>query len=135
MTDLQALAGSESNIVKKRRKLMTVLPISQIPSLPACMYQAGRILPLEYIFRVPPPESSEEDDRYATKKTWREPREAVTTERQAVWTAGSIMEGRALDRGYRKFASHNFYASRLEVADDSDCQGRKTRREPGSQRQ
>lgn len=83
---------------------MTVLPISQIPSLPACMYQAGRILPLEHIFRVPLPVSPEEDDQYASKKTWREPREAVSEEKKVVWTAGSIMEGRALDRGYCEFA-------------------------------
>jgi hypothetical protein len=93
---------------------MPVLPISQIPSLPACMYQAGRILPLEYIFRVPPPETSEDNDQYATKKTWREPREAVAVERQAVWTAGSIMEGRALDRGYRESSSYSLHDASLK---------------------
>jgi len=84
----------------KKHQLTTVLPISQIPSLPACMYQAGRILPLEHIFRVPAPAASDDNDQYAAKKTWREARETIVEETKAVWTAGSVMEGRALDRGY-----------------------------------
>ncbi|KAK4688597.1 large subunit GTPase 1, partial [Tremellales sp. Uapishka_1] len=85
--DLQVLAG--------------ILPISQIPSLPACIHFAARHLPLEQIFRIPFPSSYEVPDDYASRKTYRDPnRVTEVVERKKVWTAGGLMEGRAEDRGF-----------------------------------
>lgn len=64
-------------------------------------------MPLEDVFHVPPPEV-ELDDMEA-KKTWRGPRPdtpGATGERtppKPTWTAGGIMEARALDRGFCEF--------------------------------
>jgi hypothetical protein len=81
----------------------SVLPISQIPSLPSCIHFAARVMPLEDIFHVPSPEV-EVDDMEA-KKSWREPREHTTaTTKIPTWTAGGIMEARALDRGFGESA-------------------------------
>jgi hypothetical protein len=75
--------------------------------MPACIYFASTVLPLETIFTVPTPESVDSES-YAAKKTWRGPRpdaEEVVAEKKINWTAGMIMEGRALERGYRKAIS------------------------------
>lgn len=58
-------------------------------------------MPLEEVFRVPPPDA--EIDNLEAKKTWREPRpEETLAPTKPTWTAGGIMEARALDRGFRK---------------------------------
>lgn len=83
--------------------MYTVLPISQIPSLPACMHYAATVMPLETIFDIPPSADIVEQDKYADKRTWRGTRDTDTEgEKRVQWTAGMIMEGRALARGYRK---------------------------------
>ncbi|KAK8850508.1 hypothetical protein IAR55_004426 [Kwoniella newhampshirensis] len=89
--EIQALAG--------------IIPISQIPSLPACIHFAALHLPLEIIFRVPRTEEDYAKDEYAGKRTYRDPALAEEKARQEKekkerWTAGGILEGRALDRGY-----------------------------------
>lgn len=101
--EIQALAGSTSILPFTIHPISRlVLPISQIPSLPACIYYAARLIPLEEIFRIPPPTSDQ--DEYESKKTWRTPRVAGEKDKNRdVWTAGSIMEGRALDRGYSEY--------------------------------
>ena len=68
--------------------------------MPACIHYAAALIPLEEIFTIPKPDP-EEHDAYASKKTWRGDR-PVQQETKEVWTAGNIMEGRALERGYRK---------------------------------
>lgn len=68
--------------------------------MPACIHYAAALIPLEEIFTIPKPDP-EEHDAYASKKTWRGDR-PVQQEAKEVWTAGNIMEGRALERGYRK---------------------------------
>lgn len=73
--------------------------ISQIPSLPSCIYFAAEHLPLEDVFKIPLPDK--EVDDVASKRTWREgsrPADAPAPVPQ--WTAGEIMEARALDRGF-----------------------------------
>ncbi|KAL1410090.1 hypothetical protein Q8F55_004093 [Vanrija albida] len=82
--ELQAMAG--------------ILPISQIPSLPSCIYYVATRMPIEDVFRVPPPA---EDEVVVDKRTWRGdgPR-AVEEARGHTWTAGGIMEARAVDRGF-----------------------------------
>ncbi|BEJ11313.1 hypothetical protein CspHIS471_0107350 [Cutaneotrichosporon sp. HIS471] len=79
--ELQAMAG--------------ILPISQIPSLPACTAFVARHMPLEDIFRVPRPKQEDDIDL----RTWRGPR-PTTPKKKAGWTAGEIMDARALDRGF-----------------------------------
>ncbi|BEI88039.1 uncharacterized protein CcaverHIS019_0107570 [Cutaneotrichosporon cavernicola] len=79
--ELQAMAG--------------ILPISQIPSLPACTAFVARHMPLEDIFRVPRPKQEDDIDL----RTWRGPR-PTTPKKNAGWTAGEIMDARALDRGF-----------------------------------
>lgn len=89
--------------------LTPVLPISQIPSLAACTAFVARHMPLEDVFRVPP--AAREVDDIESRKTWREPKAkadetAGEDEGGSVqWTAGEIMEARALDRGFREFAA------------------------------
>lgn len=97
---------------------MQVLPISQIPSLPACIYFAASHLPVETIFNVPPPTEWSADDTLQSNKTYRagfeRSKEAIEDEERRrkearSWTAGLIMEGRALDRGYRTSLISNEY--------------------------
>jgi hypothetical protein len=61
-------------------------------------------MPLEDVFRIPPPER--EVDDIEARKTWRGPRPEASTPTQGAvqWTAGEIMEGRALDRGFCGFS-------------------------------
>jgi hypothetical protein len=68
--------------------------------MPACIHYAATLIPLEEIYPIPRPDP-EEHDAYASKKTWRGDRPVQKEEKQ-VWTAGNIMEGRALERGYCK---------------------------------
>ncbi|KAL1409274.1 hypothetical protein Q8F55_006107 [Vanrija albida] len=76
-----------------------ILSIAQIPSLPACISFAARFLPLERVFRLPPPEP--EVDPMAAKRTWRKGMVAPVAEPKGPrWTAGEIMDRRALDRGF-----------------------------------
>lgn len=58
---------------------------------------------MEVIFRIPAPDADGLDTDYSAKKTWREPKEAQGGDGSKVkWTAGDLMESRALDRGYRE---------------------------------
>lgn len=79
------------------KKLTSVLPIAQIPSLPACIQFASRLLPLERVFRIPEPEQSV--DELEAKKTWRGPHRIAAPAKKG-WTAGDLMDGRAADRGF-----------------------------------
>jgi hypothetical protein len=69
----------------------------------ACIHYAATLIPLEEIYTIPRP-AVEEEDPYASKKTWRGERPAVK-ENTETWTAGGIMEGRALERGFCEFFS------------------------------
>ncbi|WVQ95598.1 hypothetical protein IAU59_002695 [Kwoniella sp. CBS 9459] len=87
--------------------LAATIPISQIASMPSCISFASRHLPLETIFKVPYSVSDTDVDPYAGKRTYRDPTVAQVEkekreqeERKQKWTAGKIMEGRAIDRGY-----------------------------------
>ncbi|GMK56024.1 hypothetical protein CspeluHIS016_0210800 [Cutaneotrichosporon spelunceum] len=84
--ELQALSG--------------ILPIAQIPSLPACIAFAAKYLPLERIFNIPAPEVVVDD--IASRRTWRAGYHPPVTAKPdgPRWTAGDIMDGRATDRGF-----------------------------------
>ncbi|KAG8709799.1 hypothetical protein FRC08_018044 [Ceratobasidium sp. 394] len=83
--------------------LSNVLPISQIPALPACIRYAGSLMPIEDIFSVDrsmlEPEEVLED-----KRTWREgmrpPNAKDDTEKQG-WTALHVMSAYATKRGWK----------------------------------
>lgn len=85
---------------------------------------------------MPAPAASDDNDQYAAKKTWREARETIVEETKAVWTAGSVMEGRALDRGYCELQRSVIVLAlntphrphRELIANSSDCQRRQARR-------
>ncbi|WVF68041.1 hypothetical protein IAT40_002803 [Kwoniella sp. CBS 6097] len=87
--------------------LAATIPISQIASLPSCISFASKHMPLETIFKIPYSVSETDIDPYAGKRTYRDPALAQAEkekreqeERKQKWTAGKIMEGRAIDRGY-----------------------------------
>lgn len=96
--ELQALSGG--TCVKALVADSAVLPIAQIPSLPACVAFAVKYLPLERIFNVPPPDVVVDD--MESKKTYRGGyRPPVQAKPKGPrWTAGDIMDGRASDRGF-----------------------------------
>lgn len=108
--EIQALTGSESTLgvfkaVKCDADCFSVLPIAQIPSMAACIHYAATLIPLEDIYAIPR-HAAEEEDPYASKKTWRGDR-PVVKENSETWTAGGIMEGRALEKGFRKLPPTN----------------------------
>jgi hypothetical protein len=85
--------------------------------MPACIHYASTLIPLEEIYTIPRPDP-QQYDAYADKKTWRGDR-PVQKEAKEVWTAGIIMEGRALERGYSesiRFAHANLKS--LQKEDD-----------------
>ncbi|WVQ70681.1 hypothetical protein IAR50_000203 [Cryptococcus sp. DSM 104548] len=89
--EVQALAG--------------IIPISQIPSLPSCLTFASSHLPIETIFRVPPPAAESDFLQTEVKKTYRHEWQAERArlreeERRERWSVGGVLEGRAVDKGF-----------------------------------
>lgn len=92
---------------------LVVLPISQIPSIPACMYHCSRLLPIETVLRIPTPqrwgEELAEHEARESKKTYRAGLGGPAAERDRGyvphWTTGDIMQGWASHRGYGTFKS------------------------------
>ncbi|KAG9079543.1 hypothetical protein FRC06_007677, partial [Ceratobasidium sp. 370] len=83
--------------------LSNVLPISQIPALPACIRYAGDLMPIEEIFGVDKstlePEEVPED-----KRTWRQgmrPPKAKDDTGNQGWTALQVMSAYATKRGWK----------------------------------
>lgn len=84
--------------------MSSILPISHIPALPAVLQLAGQLLPLERILQLD--DLDEDTQVIETKKTWRagmRPADAdeKSAKREKVWSTGDIMEGWALQRGFR----------------------------------
>jgi ribosome biogenesis GTPase A len=87
--------------------LSNVLPIAQIPALPACIRYVGNMMPIEEIFGLdmsmlePEPDNVIED-----KRTWRKGMrppnlaEAGSTGNKT-WTAMQVMSAYALKRGWK----------------------------------
>lgn len=69
-------------------------------------------MPLEEIFRVPLPPQSPIDE-HAHKKTYRDGMQRAMKETGPRWTAGAIMEARALDRGFSESLHGKYVVSRL----------------------
>jgi hypothetical protein len=86
----------------------SILPISHIPALPAVLQLAGQLLPLERILQL---DDLDEDAAVVeAKKTWRagmRPADAddKPVKREKIWSTGDIMEGWALQRGFRKWTA------------------------------
>ncbi|KAG9119585.1 hypothetical protein FRC07_005333 [Ceratobasidium sp. 392] len=83
--------------------LSNVLPISQIPALPACIRYAGSLMPIESIFSVD--ESMlESEEVIEDKRTWREgmrPAKAPDNSENVGWTALQVMSAYATKRGWK----------------------------------
>lgn len=80
------------------------MPISHIPALPAVIQLAGQLLPLERILQL---EDLDDDVLVLeSKKTWRagmRPPDADEKRpaKEKIWSTGDVMEGWALQRGFR----------------------------------
>lgn len=79
--------------------LSGILPISKISAVPACIYHASLLLPLEQVFGLTHPTLSlpaTED-----KRTWRGPRSRDQLQKQgSVWTAMDVLTAYADSRGW-----------------------------------
>jgi hypothetical protein len=82
----------------------SILPISQVPALPAVLGLAGRLIPLEQVLGLK--HDVEGDAAVAegveAKKTWRAGMSNKGGKREEIWTTGDILEGWALERGFRE---------------------------------
>lgn len=81
--------------------LSSVLPISQIPSLPSCIRYIGERIPLEEVFGLEHP--SLVQPAVVDKRTWRVPRDVAESgkEREKVkWTAMDVMQAYADKKGW-----------------------------------
>jgi len=81
--------------------LCGILPISQIPSIPACIHYALRLLPIEQILHLSHP--SEVIEVPADKRTWRGERpnlQGAESARTTVWTAMDVLTAQAAARGW-----------------------------------
>lgn len=83
--------------------LSNVLPIAQIPALPACIRYVGELMPIENIFGLDrsmlEPEEATKD-----KRTWREgmrPANAAGRAENETWTAMQVMSAYASKRGWK----------------------------------
>lgn len=84
-----------------------MLPISQVPSVAGCIYYSTNLLPLETILRLGTPERWNDEfaevEAQQKKKTYRDGQVHVGKSAYvAYWTAGDVMQGWALKRGYRE---------------------------------
>ena len=81
--------------------LCGILPISQIPSIPACIHYALHLLPLEQILHLVHPSSP--SDVIKDKRTWRGERPAsqeAETAASAIWTTMDVLTAYADRRGW-----------------------------------
>lgn len=81
--------------------LCGILPISQIPSIPACVHYALRLLPLELILRLV--HLSRNADVLPDKRTWRGERpssQLAEPEARTVWTAMDVLTAYANYKGW-----------------------------------
>ncbi|KAF8640468.1 hypothetical protein AX17_000131 [Amanita inopinata Kibby_2008] len=70
--------------------LCSVLPISRVSAVPACIHYVGNLLPLEHVLKLRHPNIS--TDAAEDKRTWRYgPRIAAETSKPLVWTAMDIL--------------------------------------------
>lgn len=88
--------------------LCSILPISQIPSLPSCISTLASLMPLEEIFGLVHPSITHPEPVVEDKRTWRahQVKEKVTTtekgkdEEASSWTAMDVMTAHALRKGW-----------------------------------
>ncbi|KAG8731249.1 hypothetical protein FRC11_004655 [Ceratobasidium sp. 423] len=82
--------------------LSNVLPIAQIPALPACIRYTGGIMPIEDIFGVDK-SILELEEVVEDKRTWREgmrPVKQDSSPEEHRWTALQVMNAYAIKRGW-----------------------------------
>lgn len=114
--EIQAMAGSTCSSTyaflfpAAYQRHMTVIPISQIPSLPSCIPFASAHMPIEVIFHVQLDIDAQDNDNALTsKKTYRNAEQAERARQREEeerkrdkWTVGGVLEARALDKGFSK---------------------------------
>jgi len=67
-----------------------ILPISKVSAVPACIYQASQLLPLERVFGLTHPTLS--TPAAEDKRTWRKPRtQDQSTKLEPAWTAMDVL--------------------------------------------
>ncbi|KAB5588065.1 hypothetical protein CTheo_8492 [Ceratobasidium theobromae] len=82
--------------------LSNILPIAQIPALPACIRYTGNLMPIEDVFGVD--KSLLEVEVVEDKRTWREgmrPTKPVLSPEREKWTALQVMSAYATKRGWQ----------------------------------
>ncbi|KAF8313837.1 P-loop containing nucleoside triphosphate hydrolase protein [Clavulina sp. PMI_390] len=89
--------------------LCSILPISQIPSMPSCIRTLASLMPLEEIFELTHPSITHPDPIVEDKRTWRvvqkDGSKGATTRPQVEaadveWTAMDVMTAYALRKGW-----------------------------------
>jgi len=78
--------------------LSSILPISQISSLPSCVQHVARLMPLEEVFGLGPP--SIDVPPIEDKRTWRERTAPAPSMKGEQWTAMDIMTAYANKKGW-----------------------------------
>ena len=81
--------------------LSGILPIARVPSVPACVHYAARLLPLERIFSLQNPTLKENEGKVVEdKRTWRGGRRPERSTQEPGWTTVDIMFAYADAKGY-----------------------------------
>jgi len=78
--------------------LSSILPISQISSLPSCIQYAARLMPLEEVLGLAHP--STDVPPVEDKRTWRENKAPTPSTTGEQWTAMDIMAAYANRKGW-----------------------------------
>jgi len=90
-----------SHVSMELQTLCSILPISQISTIPSCIHYIGSIMPLEEIFRLKHPSLTSEP--VEDKRTWRTPRPPSSATKDPdplKWTAMDIMTASSHKNGW-----------------------------------
>ena len=94
-------ASYKSNSNNFVQVLSGILPISRVSAIPACIYQASELLPLEQIYNLVHPSSK--SPPVEDKRTWREgmkPNDSPEPPSSLRWTAMDILTAYADRKGW-----------------------------------
>lgn len=79
--------------------MSSILPISRVAAIPACIHYMGKYLPLERIFKLSHPSLAEAP--VEDKRTWREgTRPATDTKKALAWTTMDVLTAYADQKGW-----------------------------------
>ncbi|GJJ08596.1 hypothetical protein Clacol_002815 [Clathrus columnatus] len=77
-----------------------ILPISRIPSIPACTHYALQLLPLEWIFQLKPASGESNANVDVDKRTWRDQKVTQQKHRTFQWTTMNVLTAFAVHKGW-----------------------------------